>query len=370
MVIITALYLLFVYLIFHKFKLLPWNKVSKAICLVIGVLILSAFLVGLQGLTPSSTQAIISGPVTEIAPQVSGRVIEVPAEPNVELDPGTVIYRIDPVPYQYRVDQLTAQLVDTEAGVAQLKETYDAARSQSEATLAQLELTQLRRSQAEELVARDAGTRFELEQYQSQEQQLTAQLEANRANEQAAYLNLTSSVGDTQSKVAQVLAQLESAQYDLANTEIKTPGPGIVTQLVLRPGMQASPLRAIAIFVYTEEDRVVGLFQQKALQAVQIGDTAKMNFPALPGRVFQGEVMSIPAAVGEGQFIAGQLGWTTDQRMTRLYPIVMTIPHEFPLELRKVGLAASITIHTENAGVVGIVADVLQWVGTSLDAVI
>ena len=49
MVIITALYLLFVYLIFHKFKLPPWNKVSKGIRLVIGV----------------------------------------PAEPNVELDPGT-----------------------------------------------------------------------------------------------------------------------------------------------------------------------------------------------------------------------------------------------------------------------------------------
>jgi multidrug resistance efflux pump len=300
---------------------------------------------------------------------VSGQIIEVPAEPNVELDPGTILYRIDPVPYQYRVDQLKAQLADTESEVAQLKETYDAARSQTAATLAQLELTQLRRSQAEELVARDAGTRFELEQYQSQEQQLTAQLEANRANEQAAFLNLTSSVGDTQSRVAQVLAQLESAQFDLDNTEIRAPGPGIVTQLVLRPGMQASPSRAIATFIYTEQLILTGLFQQKALQAVQAGDTAKMNFPALPGQVFEGKVTSIPAAVGEGQFVAGQLGRTSEQRMTRLYPVVMTIPEEFPPELRKVGVAASVTIHTENAGVVGIVANVLQWVATSLDAV-
>jgi hypothetical protein len=35
-----------------------------------------------------------------------------------------------------------------------------------------------------------------------------------------------------------------------------------------------------------------------------------------------------------------------------------------------VGLAASVTIHTEGAGVVGIVAVVLQWVGTSLDAIL
>ncbi len=59
MVIVSVIYLLAIYLIFHKFKLLPWNTVSKLIALIIGVIILSGFLVGLQGLTPSSTQAVI-----------------------------------------------------------------------------------------------------------------------------------------------------------------------------------------------------------------------------------------------------------------------------------------------------------------------
>ena len=371
MLIVTALYLLFVYLIFHKFKLLPWNGVSKVIVLILGVIILAGFLVGLQGLTPASTQAVISGFVTEIAPQVSGRVIEVPAEPNVELDPGTVLYRIDPLPYQYRVDQLTAQLVDTEASVAQLKESYDAARAQTEATSAQLELTTLRLDQAETLAATGAGSVFEVEQYQSQQEQLTAQLDANRANEQAAYAALTSSVGDTQSRVAGVLAQLESAQYDLENTEVKAPGLGLVTMFVLRPGMQASPSRSIATFVYTDEIFIVGYFAQKALRAVKVGDSAKISFPAVPGRLFETEVMRIGTAVGEGQYLAsGQLAMTSEQRTTRIYPILLSIPEEFPLELRKVGLSADATIYTENAGVVGIVATILQWVGTSLDLVI
>ena len=57
MIIITTLYCLSIYLVFHKFKLLPWNKASKTISLVLGVIILCAFLVGLQGLTPASAQA-------------------------------------------------------------------------------------------------------------------------------------------------------------------------------------------------------------------------------------------------------------------------------------------------------------------------
>ena len=56
--------------------------------------------------------------------------------------------------------------------------------------------------------------------------------------------------------------------------------------------------------------------------------------------------------------------------MTRLWPVLITVPEEFPPDLRKFGIAANVTIHTEGAGVVGIVADVLQWVNTSLDAVI
>ena len=183
MVIVTTLYCLLVYLVFFKLKLLPWNGPTKAIAVTVGVIILTLFLVGLQGLTPASTQALISGPVIEIAPQVSGRVVDVPVQPNVALDPGEVIFEIDPRPYQYRVDQLAAQLVDTEAGVAKLKETYDAARAQTASTRSQLEFTRLRQTQQQELVAAGAGSAFELEQYESQAEQLEAGLEAARADD-------------------------------------------------------------------------------------------------------------------------------------------------------------------------------------------
>ena len=80
MLIVSTLYGLFVYLVFFKLKLLPWNGLTKPITVTVGVVILTGFLVGLQGLTPASTQTFITGPVTEIAPQVSGRVVNVVPE--------------------------------------------------------------------------------------------------------------------------------------------------------------------------------------------------------------------------------------------------------------------------------------------------
>ncbi|MGR3343340.1 MAG: hypothetical protein ACU0DI_08985, partial [Paracoccaceae bacterium] len=113
------------------------------------------------------------------------------------------------------------------------------------------------------------------------------------------------------------------------------------------------------------------LFQQKALQAVKVGDAAKINFPVLPGVVYEAEVIAIPNAIGEGQMMAsGQLPSVQQQRMTRVYPIYLSLPEDFPPEMRKIGLAATVYIHTEGAGIVGIVAVILQWVGTSMDAII
>ena len=130
-------------------------------------------------------------------------------------------------------------------------------------------------------------------------------------------------------------------------------------------------MRSVATFIYTDELVIAALFQQKALENMRIGDAVKLNFPALPGHLFDAEVVALAEAIGEGQFYAtGQLPRVQDQRMTRLYPILISIPDDFPHGLQRIGVAASARIHTEKAGIVGIVAVILQWIQTSLDLVI
>ena len=311
MLIVTSIYLALVYLLFFKFKLLPWNKVSQGIVVLVGTIILTGFLVGLQGLTPSSKQATITGRIVEIAPLVNGRVIDVPVQPNTPLDEGDVLFTIEPVIYEARVQEL-------EAG---------------------LELAKLRLQQYTELAEASAGSEFQLQQ--------------------------------TEAEVKQLTAQLAMAQDDLQNTIVRAPADGIVPRLFLQPGMRVDTSRSVITFVDTEQLAIVAQIQQKSLQNVRAGDKALVNFPALPGHVFEAQVLVIPNAIGEAQaFASGQLPEISAATMTRLYPVYVSLPEDFPEELRKAGLAASVTIHTEGAGVVGMVAVVLQWVNTSLDAII
>ena len=311
MVMVALAYGALVYLIFFKLEWLPWNKPSQLISLALGILILTGFMVGLENLTPTTRQAVITGRIVDIAPQVAGRVSRVVVEQNVDVEKGAVLFEIDPT-------SIAARLRELEANLA---------------------LARLRLGQFTELAAVEAASQFQVEQ--------------------------------TEAEIEQLEARLERTQFDLDNTKVRAPSKGRVPRLRLQPGVQVSPLRAVMTFMDTDELVIGGLVDQKALQTVKVGDVAKVSFPALPGRLFDTEVRDISSAIAEGQFFAsGVLDSVLQQRMTRVYPIFVSLPEDFPPELRKAGLAANVTIMTEGAGPIAILALVLQWLQTSLDAVL
>ena len=311
MVVILILYGALVYLLIFKFKVVPRNIFTRLVVLLIGITVAVWFLAGLQTLTPSSSQAAVTGRIVEIAPQVSGRIATVPAERSVVVEAGTILFTIDPTTYQARVDELKTRI----------------------------ELSRKRLKQFEELASSSAGSLFQLQQGYAELKQLEA--------------------------------QLTSAKFDLDNTEVRAPFKGMVPKMLLKEGMQVSPSRSVLPFLDTEELAVGGLFQQKALEHVRIGDKALINFAALPGRVFESRVKAIPSAIGDSQILtSGALNVIEAQITSRNYPVWVELPDDFPKHLRRVGLAAKIYIHTEDAGMVAPVAIASQWINASLDTIL
>ena len=64
----------FIYPVFFRFKLLPWNRVTQFITLVDGVVFATGFFIGLENLNPKSKQGVIVGRTVDTAPLVSGLV--------------------------------------------------------------------------------------------------------------------------------------------------------------------------------------------------------------------------------------------------------------------------------------------------------
>src|SRR4249919_1618809 len=135
-ILLLLIYGFFVWLIFIKFKWLPWNITSQVIVVTIPIIALTILVLVLNIGAPSSSDVRVINYVVQVVPRVTGRVIEVPVEPNRPVKKGEVLFRIDPTPFQQQLNalvgkepELSAKLDTAEAYQRELGEQLRSARS-------------------------------------------------------------------------------------------------------------------------------------------------------------------------------------------------------------------------------------------------
>ncbi|MDT3683809.1 MAG: HlyD family secretion protein [Pseudorhodoplanes sp.] len=304
---LILIYVAFCYATFKIFRI-PVNQWTLATATLGGIVGIALLLLVMNYNHPFSSNARIHFAVTPIIPAVKGRVIEVPVEANKPLKQGDLLFRIDPKPYQFAVDQKKAVLAEAEQNVKQLKAQVDQAAADSERAKAQFELAQQTYDRQADLFEKKVVAQAALDTASRNLETARQTLSAARAGEERTRLAYTSEIGGVNTNVARLQAELADAEYDLEQATVRAPTGGFVTQLALRPGMYtvAMPLRPVMVFVHdTPQDRrILAAFQQNTLQRVKTGDEAEMLFEAVPGRVFKARVSGVVDAIAAGQMQA------------------------------------------------------------------
>ncbi len=308
-ILLFSIYGAICWVIFKVFKI-PLNKWTLPTA-VLGGLVMMFFLLLLMNYNhPFTKEARIYFHTTPIVPAVRGPVIEVPVQPNKPLKKGDVLFRIDPRPYEYALQQKRAALAEAEQSVKQLKAAADGAQAKADEEIASRDRAKqsFERYQSGNDGARAAGRPLPYAELQVENQRgLYLAAEASVASAQAtasqARLAFESNLDGVNTTVARLQAEVLQARYDLDQTTFRAPTDGYVTQLFLRPGMMAVPLplRPVMVFVHAEEQNLVAAFQQNALQRINVGDPAEVAFDAIPGRIFHGKVKLMIDVVSQGQ---------------------------------------------------------------------
>jgi len=303
-ILLALIYVAICVAIFKIFKI-PVNQWSLSTAVFGGIIGIFLLLLVMNYNHPFTNNARIYFPVTPILPNVKGRVIEVPVHANTPLKEGDVLFRIDPKPYQYVVDEKKAALAEAEQNVNQLKASLDQASAEAEKFNAQLQLAQQNYDRQETLFKEKVVAQATLDTATRNLDASKQTLASAKAQEERARLAYTSNIGGVNTSVAKLRAGLSDAEFDLDQTTTRAAGPGFVTQVSLRPGMYVIPmqLRTAMLFVNTgDRDRELGAaFQQNSLQRVDAGDDAEVAFEAVPGRVFKAKVRTIVDAIAAGQ---------------------------------------------------------------------
>ena len=333
-ILLLGIYAFCVWLVFIKFKWLPWNIYSQVTVVIIPIVALTVMILTLNVVAPSSADVRVFRFTVPIVSQVRGRVIEVPIEEgNRPVKKGDVLFRIDPTPYQLQVNTLEAQLASAvgqqkeleeslkgaQAKIAEARGAIEQATARTSEVSARLDLARKRVAQYRELVTTGAGSKFDLEQAEANLSELTGQIDAARSAEAQARAGEAQAVASREqvqqklgakvdgeyAQVAQIRAQLESAKWDLDQTTTRSPCDCYVVNLQLRPGgfVAALPVAPVMTLVETT-GTVVALYRQNELHQVEPGNDAEFALDTYPGRIIKAKVNSIVWAQGAGQLQA------------------------------------------------------------------
>jgi multidrug resistance efflux pump len=362
MVIILCLYLVALWLVFSKLKLVRWGWASGTVAVLVGAFILAVFLALFNYLTPSG-KVTVAGRVVEVIPNVTGQIIAIPVKTNVPVKTGDVLFQIDPAPFQYKVAQLKASLAGAKQQAEILKSNYEQATANVVGLTAQVAFNTKRNADIQKLAAEGANTEFQAQDRQNQYETTLAQFNVAKAAQQSAKLALDSEIGGVNTTVAQTQAQLDNASWELSQTTVRAPADGYVTVLALSVGDRALQASAVMSFIVDNEITIIGMFSQNGFQTIKIGAPVDVVFDNDPGRIHHAKITAIAKGVGQGQIAtSGMIARTNAIGGATTFPVAISIPDGMSRDSLRLGMSGNATAFAKNAGVIGLLASILVWI--------
>ncbi|MEM5382578.1 HlyD family secretion protein [Paraburkholderia phymatum] len=221
--------------------------IATAIVFVVAILIGRTLWVHYMD-EPWTRDGRVRAEVVNIAPDVSGAVVELPARDNQFVHKGDLLMQIDPSHYQIAVEQAQAAVA---ARKAELQMRRDDAK---------------RRADMDSLVV------------------------SKESRE-----NATHTATAAEAQYQQALAALDAARLNLERTRVVSPVDGYVTNLNVYRGDYAIAGSAKLAIVDSHSFWVYGYFEETKLPHVKIGDKADIRL--MSGGTLKGHVESISRGI-------------------------------------------------------------------------
>jgi multidrug resistance efflux pump len=342
------------------------NPVRKwTMILLIAVVALLVWHLFADRYTPNTSQARVHALVVPIAAEVSGTVIAVEVSNNQRVEGGQPLFTVDPERYELALAKAEADMQGARQSVGASSAGVDAAEAALSSAQANLVRVEKDAARFRRIREEDPGAVSErrLESAEAALDVARGQVGAARANLESARQAL-GDAGENNPAIQQAQAALNQARLNLESTIVKAPEAGVVTDVRVNNGNFANASAPQMTFISGDTVWLQADFTENNLGHIEPGDTARIVFDALPGKVFNGEVKEIgfgvavdSAPLGSLPSIQNDRDWLRDAQR---YPVLIDFNFgENPDTLKlKVGSQATVTVFTGTHPVLNFLANV------------
>jgi multidrug resistance efflux pump len=325
------------------------------LCLIVAVIVvLVTYYVVADRETPLTTDAYVQAYVVQVAPQVAGQVVHVYVGEGDEVKKGTPLFELDTRPFEHRVSQLEAKLVETIQQVKQLYSQHAALKAEHERLTAEADYAREVYRQEEEIFKKASTTeRKYLDALQKRKASL-ASVEKSARLIQHSQEGIDAKIGEEHALIAEVKAQLAEAKLNLGYCRVYAPCDGIITNLQLREGAFAHLGQPVLTIIDTGNWLIIANFREKGLERMKPGHPALVAFRGVPGRLWSAHVQWIGSGVSQGQGVpSGFLPEVKDQATwipaEQRFQVRLALDDPAAVPLR-VGMTGSVSVYIEPEG--------------------
>jgi membrane fusion protein (multidrug efflux system) len=299
-----------------------------------------------QELYPSTDDAYIHANVLYIAPQVSGRVLQVNVKDYQHVADGDLLVSIDPALFQVQLEKAKAAY---EAATLENRATDDAILAASaKVRAADANLIDVQKNYQREMVlvkqnvvSRQAGDDEKAKLASAQ----TA-LEAARA-EMSQLITEQGAKGNEAPKVKQAAAELTQATLNLSYTNIYSPHDGTLGTVSIRPGSYVSPGLAMMPMVEDHTAWVEANYKEKDIGSMKPGMTANVVLDMYPDVTFSASVESLSPASGSSFSLLPPENATGNWvKVPQRFPVRIKLTDLDGKPMMRVGASATVTVDT------------------------
>lgn len=301
--------------------------------------------------TPFTSDAYVQAYVVQVAPQVPGQVVKVHVNEGDSVTKGDLLFELDPRPFEHKVANLQASVVEAEHEIEELKSRLEASKAAERQFSAEADYAREVYKQEEEIYRKESTTeRKYLDAIQKHKASIAA-LERSTRESQSIEAVLDAKIGTEHAMVAKAKASLAEAELNLGYSKVFAPCSGVITNLQLREGAYAHVGQAVLAVIDTSEFLVVANFREVSLQQMKVGQPALIGLQGIPGHLWKGRIRYIGSGVGQGQGTpSGNLPEVKNESRwippAQRFQVRLSIdePHDIPL---RVGMTASASVYVE-----------------------
>lgn len=298
----------------------------------------------------STDYAYIRQDKLSVSPEVSGPIVEILVKENQTVSAGQVLFKIDPKPFQIKVEQAKAQLYRARAHLDVLENDY--ANSAIDIERAEETVAYFSREHARQVDLLKSNMTSEAEIRATEHALASARADLKKARADSEKARIALSNGGSEDKVNPEIKAAETAlaeaEFYLEKTTIRAPISGKVSQTKkLLPGNYVMMgLPSISI-VDESNSWVEANIKESDLARVKIGNPVTVRVDAWPEHPLSGQVASIGAGTGsEFSILPAQNASSNWVKVTQRVPLRINLKQSNSLPL-VAGLSADIEIDTQ-----------------------